>query len=420
MNRTKSHLLFPLCGLWIFAVAALAEPDYSDPRQTGEAIEGLKERVGELESTHGDFTLGGAAWLNFEYSSFNDQQKDRLGDFRFDLIRIEARGSSGPWEISAQYRWYEYMDVIHHAWIGYELESGAQIQTGISQVPFGLQPFASHSYWFGVPYYLGFEDDYQAGIKYVNQTGDWDIQAAYYPNPALATPSSNDRYAWNIVTNTDLAAGADFEGDFSPFEEQANRQNDQLNLRLAREVGSDSSFPTELGLSTQYGRLYNEITEDHGDHWALALHSRSRFGADDAWGLELEWISYGFNPENPDGTSDDAVLFGAFLFDSLAAAEGDIYVANLTREFNVDWGPVSHLTCYLNYSVLDKAPSGWADSKLHTTGCSITAGPTFTFVDIIRGKNHNFMGVDPVTAFAQGDPNADWETRFNINIGIYW
>gem|GEM_PF-2682419 len=78
------------------------------------------------------------------------------------------------------------------------------------------------------------------------------------------------------------------------------------------------------------------------------------------------------------------------------------------------------MTCYLNYSVLDKAPRDWENSELHTTGCAVTAGPTYTFVDIIRGKNHNFMGVDPVTAFAQGDPNADWETRFNINIGIYW
>jgi len=385
----------------------------ADPRANADAIEGLQERIVDLEDTHGEFTLGGAAWLNYEYNDYQNQIQDRLGDFRFDLIRIEARGSSGPWEISAQYRWYEYMDVIHHAWIGYELESGAQLQTGISQVPFGLQPYASHSYWFGVPYYLGFEDDYQAGVKYVNQTGEWDIQAAYYPNPAIATPSSNDRYAWNVVTAESLDAP---EG----FEDQNNQQNDQVNLRVSRTFFEDSGLPTEIGLSTQYGRLYNTATEEHGDHWAAALHSRTNFGQDEAWGLELEWINYQYNPENPEGVSNDAVLYGAFGTNSLAASEGDLYIANLTRDFNVDWGPVSHLTCYINYSVLDKAPQDFADSKLHTTGCAVTAGPTYTFVDVIRGQNHNFMGVDPVTAFAQGDPNADWETRFNINIGIYW
>jgi len=385
----------------------------AQPGASDETVEDLRERLEKLESTHGDFTLGGAAWLNYEYSGFKPQQEDRLGDFRFDLIRIEARGKSGPWEISAQYRWYEYMDVIHHAWIGYELESGAQIQTGISQVPFGLQPYASHSYWFGVPYYLGFEDDYQAGIKYVQQWGDWDIQAAYYANPALATPSASDRYAWNIVTNRELDAP-------DGFEDQANRQTDQLNLRLARDVFQDSAWPTEIGVSAQLGRLYNEVTERHGDRHAFALHSRTNFGEDKDWGLELQWINYDYQPENPEGVSDDAVLYGAFLFNSLAASKGDLYIANLTREFSVDWGPISHLTCYSDYSVLDKAPADFADSKLHTTGCAITAGPTYTFVDIIRGKNHNFMGVDPVTAFAQGDPNADWETRFNINIGIYW
>ncbi len=409
-DRFIPVMMLPLL-LLPFSSTVLA--DDSEGSEEEEKIRSLEERLEKLEAQTSGFSVGGAAWLNYEYSSYNDQQKDRLGDFRFDLFRVEARGESGPWEISAQYRWYEYMDVIHHAWVGYTLEGGAQVQAGISQVPFGLQPYASHSYWFGIPYYLGFEDDYQAGIKYVGGGDQWDVQAAWYPNPALANPSANDRYAWNIVTNAALDAPAGFET-------QANRQNDQLNLRLAREVGPDGALPTEVGLSTQYGRLYNEITERHGDHWAAALHSRTRFGESEQWGLELQWIRYQYNPENPDGISDEAVLYGAFLFDSLAASSGNIHVINVTRDFEVNWGPISFLNCYINYSVLKKDPTGFADSSLHTTGCGVTAGPTYTFIDLIRGRNHNFMGVDPVTAFAQGDPNASWENRFNINIGIYW
>lgn len=404
-----------LAAISLMLAGPVSGEDDADPRRNADEIDDLFERVEDLEDTHGTLSVGGAAWLNYEHSSFNEQQQDRLGDFRFDLFRVEARGTSGPWEVSAQYRWYEYMDVIHHAWIGYEPESGGQYQVGISQVPFGLQPYASHSYWFGVPYYLGFEDDYQAGIKYVNDGDNWDIQVAYYPNPAMATPSANDRYAWNIVT-------ADLGGDApAGFEQQANRQNDQFNLRVARTLFQDSGFPTEIGFSGQYGRLYNEITEEHGDHHAAALHSRTKFGEEQKWGLELEWINYRYNPENPAGTSDDAVLYGAFVTNSLAASEGDLYIANLTRDFSVDWGPISALSCYIDYSLLDKAPAGFADSELHTTGCAVTAGPTFTFVDIIRGKNHNFMPFGTaLTAFAQGDPDAEWETRININMGIYF
>lgn len=413
---------FPTVTVLLAAALVVATPtiqaqdeEMTDPRYSGEDIAGLVDRVEELESTQGNFTVGGAAWLNYEYSSFKPQQRDRLGDFRFDLFRVEARGKSGPWEISAQYRWYEYMDVIHHAWIGYTLDSGGQIQAGISQVPFGLQPYASHSYWFGLPYYLGFEDDYQAGVKYVNDTGNWDLQMAYYANPALATPSANDRYAWNIVT-ADLTGSAP-----AGFEQQANRQNDQVNLRLATTLFENGGTPTEVGFSGQYGRLYNEVTEEHGSRYAAALHSRTGFGPDRQWGLELEWINYGFSPENPPGTSDDAVLYGAFVTNSLGAAEGNLYVMNLTRDFNVDWGPISNLSCYIDYSLLDKRPVGFEDSVLHTTGCAVSAGPTYTFVDIIRGKNHNFMPFSgALTAFAQGDPNAEWETRININMGIYF
>lgn len=420
MNNTRHR--FPAAASLLAAAFVTAPPvleaqesETVDPRYSGEDIADLFDRVDNLEDTHGTFSVGGAAWLNYEYNSYNGQQRDRLGDLRFDLFRVEARGESGPWEVSAQYRWYEYMDVIHHAWIGYTLESGGQVQAGISQVPFGLQPYASHSYWFGVPYYLGFEDDYQAGVKYVNDTGDWDLQMAYYPNPAMATPSANDRYAWNVVT-------ADLSGTAPPgFEQQANRQNDQINLRLATTLFEEGGAPTEIGFSGQYGRLYNEITEENGDHYAAALHSRTRFGAERRWGLELEWINYEYRPENPPGTSDDAILYGAFVTNSLAASEGDLYIANLTRDFSVDWGPVSALSCYINYSVLDKGPAGFEDSALHTTGCAVTAGPTYTFVDIIRGKNHNFMPFSgATTAFAQGDPNAEWETRININMGIYF
>lgn len=413
MDREMRHLRLVMAGLiLLFAGHAVADTS------TDEELDDLDRRISSLEAEHGEFSVGGAAWLNYEYNNYDDQIQDRLGDGRFDLFRMEARGSSGPWEISGQYRWYEYMDVVHHAWIGYNTEEDNAVRIGIHQVPFGLQPYASHSYWFGVPYYLGFEDDYQTGVTYLGEHGDgWDVQAGFYFNDALATPGSNDRYAWNIITNDDLQSlSPDLPDEFA---EQSNRQSNQLNLRLANTFFEETA-PTEIGFSGQYGQLYNEATESTGDHHAWSLHSRTRFGEAEEWGLELQYIDYQYNPENPEGISDDAVLYGAFLFDSLAAADGEFYIANITRDFAVDWGPVTHLDCYYDHSILNKSPAGWDDSVLQTLGCGVTAGPTYTFVDIIHSKNHNFMNRDPVTAFAQGEPGAGWETRFNINLGIYF
>ena len=62
---------------------------------------------------------------------------------------------------SGQYRLYGYTRTIHHAWFGYRWDDGNQVELGVTQVPFGLLPFATHSFWFGLGYYVGVEDDYE-------------------------------------------------------------------------------------------------------------------------------------------------------------------------------------------------------------------------------------------------------------------
>jgi hypothetical protein len=57
-----------------------------------------------------------------------------------------------------------------------------QVQVGINQVPFGNPEFISNSFWFGVPYYLGFEDDYDTGIKTVYSNDGWGTEFAFYKN----------------------------------------------------------------------------------------------------------------------------------------------------------------------------------------------------------------------------------------------
>ncbi len=377
-----------------------------DPPDPRRAYEGLEKRIGDLEDIHGDLALGGAAWINFERSNFKDGQTDRGGDVFLDLFRVEARGSRGPWEVSAQYRSYDFMDIVHHAWIGYDTATAGRLQAGISQVPFGLRPFASHSYWFGMPYYVGLEDDYQAGVKYLQDFGDWSLQAAYFPNPGTVNASSPNRYPFQVVTD--------------PDNDQFNRQNDQLNFRLLRDVFQDTAVPTELGVSLQGGRLYNEATERHGDHRALGLHTRTRFGTEREWKLELQWADYRFSPENPEGVADDTVQLGAFGARHRVAAEGELEVINIARDLVWAPGAVDGITCYLDYSRLNKRPAAWEDSELRTLGCSVAAGPTFTFIDIIQGRNSPFLNVAGDTALAEGLPSPDRETRFNISLGIYF
>ncbi|EDQ01774.1 hypothetical protein [Shewanella benthica] len=83
------------------------------------------------------------------------------------------------------------MDVIHHAYAGYSFNEEQSIQLGVTQVPFSLLPYGAHSFWFSANYYLGFEDDEDAGIhwKYDDKTWRLDLASSAYLITHEAQPS---------------------------------------------------------------------------------------------------------------------------------------------------------------------------------------------------------------------------------------
>ena len=341
--------------------------------------------------------LGGALRFNYFTSDHSDDLKNRYGDTGLDLFRLNADGRFGKLFLSAEYRFYRYMNTIHHGYVGYQLSDRSEIQGGITRVPFGLLPYGAHNFWFGVPYYLGLADDYDSGIKYQTRQGGWDTQLAFFKNEELGNAGDLDRYSYDPVTT-----GA-----------TANQETNTVNARVAYTFNRDSSCSHEVGLSAQGGQLYNVDTAEDGDHWAVASHLDTHCGR---WNVQLQLARYAYNPENPAGISDDTITVGAFADSYEIASRGNLYVANVAYNLPVNWPGIQLLTCYNDFSMLDKQISGFDNSYINTTGCLINAGPTYTYVDIIRGKNMIYLGDG---SLADGGSN-DWETRFNINFGIYW
>lgn len=406
--------LLPCIALVILPFTAFAaEQEDSDEEEIADLrarISALEKRIeeeiidGDEEDGHEDDfnTLGGAMWLNYALRDYSETSRNHGGDFRFDLFRIDANGRDGDMTWSGQFRWYQYMSVIHHAWVGWDFTENTSMQVGISQKPWGIQPYASHSYWFGVPYYIGYEDDYDTGVRLKTKQGNWDLQFGIYKNPEYNDPSVVSRYSFDIVS----ANGRN------------NEEVNQLNGRVAYDWSHGEDSNTELGVSVEAGQLYNADTGRNGDRSAWAVHLDGDYGK---WGVEFEYFQYDFEPLTPVGVRDDVVEFGAFAGSYTVAAQGEMFVLNFTRDFNLDIGPFSAARCYSDFSVLKKKNiPGATDTKLHTIGCGITSGPVYTFVDIIRSQNHHFLGVPSTVAFAKGDPNPSWNTRFNINIGIYF
>ena len=134
------------------------------------------------DSGENGIRVGGAVRFNYSFEQYDKDNKDRGGDLDFDLFRIDLNGSIGDVQLSAQYRWFEYMNVIHHAWVGYNFTEQQQGKIGITKVPFGILPFASHSYFFSANYYLGLEDDYDLGLNYSYQADGTSLDLAFYKN----------------------------------------------------------------------------------------------------------------------------------------------------------------------------------------------------------------------------------------------
>lgn len=368
-----------------YLIAALAAGLLSAPAAVNAAdVEGIN--------------FGGAVRLNYGWRDYDTQNKDRGGDFEIELFRINAKGTIGDVMLDAEWRRYNDFQAIHHAWLGYQFNEDMHVELGVTQVPFGLLPYASHSFWFSGAYYLGFEDDYDTGIKLVQKAGDWNFQYAFFKNPEYSNDSRADRYSFDLVTGGD----------------QQNTETNQVNFRAVRTLTHSESSNTEVGVSLQAGQMYNRATQDNGDRWAVAAHVNGNYGK---WNVQLTGIGYEYNPDNPVGVSDDFVQYGSFGFPFLAAAKGSVWSANVARSFDVDWGPVTGVTCYNDFSYIDADVNNSAESVQNVTGCMLVSGGLYTYVDWIAGKNMWFAGGNGVGLESSA---GEWNSRLNVNFGYYF
>jgi hypothetical protein len=271
------------------------------------------------------------------------------------------------------------------------------VEAGITKVPFGLLPYASHNFWFGIPYYIGLGDDYDLGVKYVLDRGAWNLQLAFFKNAELGSATDLGRYSYDLV-----AVG-----------EARNEETNTVNARVAYTFGKGSGCSHEVGASGRWGELFNRDSDGRGDQWAAALHWDARCGR---WNPQIEVGRYRYDPSNPEGVSADSVTFGAFEAAHEVASEGTFAVANLAYNVPVPFSWIDALTCYNDLSALLKDEEGFRTSYLNTTGCVIQVGPTYTYLDVIQGRNALFLGDGSLA----GGGSTEWETRLNLNVGYYW
>ncbi|MCS4200814.1 hypothetical protein [Salinibacter ruber] len=399
-----------------------------------------------------DVSINGSLRFNALFRSYGEQADKTLGDggFTFDTFRIGANGSYGGLIFDSELAVYpeSFGGVfLQKGWVGYEFSESRQIQVGVSQVPFGIQPYASSSWFFNSTYYVGLEDDYDAGVKAMFTPGNWDIQGAYYMNAEQTdffAGSNFGRYSYDVVPVTSFPAFGD-AGDANDVNgiggytvvpggnstRSPIAEAHQFNIKAAYSFDHGDLGFTKVGVSGQRGQLKNLSTGDTDWHAAYAAHFQGRYGG---FGAKLEFAQQELNPpltdaeqtafnnqSNVDYSADDFVVMGAYNFPQRVAAKHTVYSSSVSYRIPVNVGPVSQIKPYYDFSLVTKDVEAWNDNATHDIGFLTSAGPLFVYTDLNISKGHpfNHPGANFASVMAENNDN-EWRTAFNLNIGIYF
>ncbi|MCC5854683.1 MAG: carbohydrate porin [Idiomarina sp.] len=401
-------------ALVLTVAPAYAEPTQEDINELRLQIERvsqenqeLREQVDSIASTPSEdgITLGGAVRFQYVLADYDSGQKSRGGDLGFDIFRLDFNGRMGDVILSAQYRWFEYMDAFRHAYFGYHFTEEWQGQAGIVIQPFGVMPYNSHSYFFNSTFYVGLEDNPGAGIRFLRRSEHWDLDFAFILNDELGgstgfVRSLADRYNYDVV-----GIRLPGEGIYDDPLQLAG-ENNTFMTRVARKWHFDETRMLELGVSAQIGD-FHDGEQSVGDRRNYGVHAVYNTGP---WEFHAQYATYDYKLD----IENIGVVLGAYAYFDTIPTSADIYTGNIAYNLPVSLGPISHLTFYNNYSLITNKRGLNDDTTMNVLGVAVTAGGMYTYIDLVTAKNQPFIGG------TIGEDGGSTNTRFNINFGYYF
>lgn len=367
--------------------------------------------------TQQDFVkIGGSFRFNTAVENYEKSNKDLNSYIKMDTWFLSADAHKSGFDLSMQYRFYPESKThfIHHAYIGYRIDQQWYIKAGVFQKPFGIADFASHSWWFQIPYYMGFEDTYNTGLGIVYQKNKLSFDLAYFRQAAPRGPISsnsednsvgNGRYSYAIVPTTGWAENEELEANI--------RELNQINARIRYSLTPN----IEIGFSSQLGGIYNRELDKYKWGISWAAHTQINY---QRWNFKGEYINYNYNAQANNGKKLDIVQMAAYGSAYDVASRGSIYVAGLSYTIPINRKFISSIEPYIDYSIVDKRKKGYANTQHLVPGVLIKSGPIYTYVDYAMGKNQPWLTSNFGKGLGKGSSDARWNSRFNINIGYYF
>lgn len=372
---------------------------------------------GKAQQQEKDFLkIGGAVRFNAVLENYEESNNDLDAGLKLDTWFLSADARYSGFDLSVQYRFYSDIKnhFLHHAYMGYAIDNAWYTKLGVFQRPFGIADFASHSWWFQIPYYMGLEDTYGTGLGVTYSKNKWKIDLAYFrqapPKGSVGNDETdnavgNGRYSYAVVPTTGVANGQRTAASI--------RELNQWNARVRYALLSD----LELGLSTQLGGIYNSHSDKYrwGVNWALhAVYNPGN------WSVKAEAIGYNYNAESDSGEKLDIIQMAAYGSAYDVAVKGNVYLAGVGYTIPVNRRFISSIQPYFDYSVVVKSKAGYHNSTHMVPGVLIKSGPIYTHVDYAIGQNQPWLTSDFGEGLGEGKNDARWNGRLNINIGYYF
>jgi len=385
---------------------------------------------GQEEEKEDGFEFGGAMRFNLLSTNYESGPGNLNPQFTWDTWRLNVDGSMSGIDLSFEYRFYPTFGThfIHHGYLGYAFSDKVYMELGVIQVPFGITTYASHSWWFQGPYYVGLEDDYDMGINFdITPTDKLEINVSYFRQAEPEGPkfggdvtfgnAGPGRYSYDIVPGN----GAYVNNGEIMSASASLRELDQFNGRVAYDVANG----WEVGVSAQVGGIYNSVLDESETSTAFAGHVVGNFGN---FNLKAEYITYNYKAKSDDGQELDVLQMGAYGYEYFGgegytggvASEANMYVVGLAYTIPVDFGPISSLQPYIDYTMIDKKNEAFYDTEHLIPGFLISAGGIYTYVDYAMGKNQPWLTDSFGKGLGSGVEDPDWNKRFNVNIGYYF
>ncbi|MDG4867468.1 carbohydrate porin [Guyparkeria sp. 1SP6A2] len=382
--------------------------------QIAEKQQETEEKVSKAqqvaESVKSDINVGGAVRFNYTVADSDDAGKDRGGDLAFDTFRLNLDGEINDVILSAEWRWYEYMSVIHHAWVGYEFTDDLMARAGIFQVPFGVMPYNSHNFYFSSLYYVGLEDNYDFGVGTTYTPGDWRFDLALLKNDERGG-SSLESYSANAVGyNYAELKDYNFDGPDKGSARDGAEDTQTVNTLAGRAEYTyqvNDKLTLKPGASVKYGQLDGSNAGGDGDYYAAAAHLVADY---DRWNVQLQYTDWEYDLDDPQAEFMNYGYYAGLYTGPLSA---NAITANVAYTMPVEWGPVSSLSFYNDYSLIYDKNNDYEDTYMNVTGMAVAAGGVYAYFDIINGENQPFVA-NGMTS--DGGAN----TLFNINVGYYF